>query len=191
MGAYAETFTLGKLHLFFYKWFIPFVCITMYKNFVQTRTKMQRCAAELFLFGWRTAKKDCEHFLIKIYFYTVCSTGMRLQLKGTILQYREHDYKEFKNHKKPIKSAIKPQIQTPSLVCLSDEERDGLTDPWKRPYQKRPQSHQFMRWQRRWHASQVPPHHPALYSGVTSSLTRGLKKMVMRFFPPGRPRNKQ
>lgn len=30
-----------------------------------------------------------------------------------------------------------------------------------------------------------------LYSWVTSSLMRGLKKMVMKFFPRGHPRNKQ
>lgn len=34
--------------------------------------------------------KGCKQiFLIRMCFYTVCSTGMALQLKGT--KYREHD----------------------------------------------------------------------------------------------------
>lgn len=115
-------------------------------------------------------EKDCKQVLIKNYFYTVCSTGMPLQLKGTV--YRRYRLQVITSAliitTDPL-NTIKTLIQTPCQAsCLWVMKRDCLTDPWKRSYQKRPRSHQLRRWQCRWHVSQVPPHHP-----VSRTLLRG------------------
>lgn len=144
---------------------------------------MQRWAAEIILFGWRTAKKDCKHVLIKIFLYCVFHwNGASTQRHNTSVEY---DYKCVYNHKKPVTSAIKHQSDSmQSLLCWSNDEWDGLTDPWKPPYQKRPHTHQFMRWQSRWHVSQVPPHHPASCTQESLPLSREhFKKWSWGFLP--------
>lgn len=79
-----------------------------------------------------------------------------------------------------------------AFSCFTDVKWNFHTDVWKQQYQKRPRLHQFTRWHYRWHVFQVSPHHPLLWPRVISSLMRAWKKkMLMRFFPPKCPRNKQ
>lgn len=50
--------------------------------------------------------KGCKQiFSIRMCFYTVCSTGMALQLKGT--KYREHDSKLFIITRNPLNLQLK------------------------------------------------------------------------------------
>lgn len=142
-------------------------------------------------FVWPDEKKKTQ-VLIKEYFFTARFTVTVLQLKGTT------DYEWLQSQQTPYiylncryMGLLRLSDVTPRLLCLSSEEWGFLTDPRKLRFQKRPHSHQFMRWHDMF--PQVPPHHPVslvgwhspyqLYSGVTSSLMRGTEKWSWGFPP--------
>lgn len=120
-----------------------------------------------------------------MYFYCVCSRGLVLHFKGTWQVLKTQVLKYSYSCSIPINLQLSSHSDsTPSLRCSSGEEWECPTCQKSR-YQKRPRSHQRSRWWRRWHVSQLPPHHPAscTFSWVTSSLMRGLKKRSWGFLP--------